>query len=100
MTILSKEEFMKEVVRFNASADSQIRVRMMERGGSLFLKMAIPRTSEIIETVIQLDQFKKFDFIEWDPIAVPAIWESEIDTFRKKKETYKQLEELNANTST
>jgi len=97
VTKISASDFLTETKRWGITKDSLIRVRMMKKGKFIFFRFAVPRTDEILQTAIPIDQYREFDFINLSPISVPAIWTDEVD---QNNEIIKKLEELNANTNT
>ena len=68
----------------------------MKKGDYVILRLAIPRTNEIIQTYITVEQYNKFEFMNYAH-AVPSVFD-ETDGSGLLKDIGKKLEKLNANT--
>ena len=96
MTRIFPDEFLREVKGFNLTTDSQNKVRRMIKGDTVFLKFHNPMSGEVIETLIFLEDFKRTQFMNWEPISVPGTWISEEEELVQIK---RNLEEINASTA-
>jgi len=96
ITIISPEEFKKELEQWGASNSNLNKVRAMQKRNVIYLRFAIPNKDEIIETRISKDEFERFAFMNFAHMIVGAIWNDEIDEI---KNLQIKLDELNANTS-
>ncbi len=85
MTIILPDEFLLEVKRFNLHKTSQNKVRIMQKKNVVFLKFHNPMSGEVIETLISKEDFDRTQFMNWEPIAVPATWNSEMEEMIKNK---------------
>lgn len=94
ITIVSPDQFIKEVKQWGARENSLHKVRIMEKGDLLFFRFCIPQTSEVLESRINRQEYNNFQFMELAPISIGAIWEEEDEEI---KNLIKRLEELNAN---
>ena len=92
-TIVSPDQFIREVKSWGITPESRHKVRMMEKKGFVYFRFYAPSTGEVIQTVIKKEEYGQFKFIELAPISVGAIWEDEI---KQIKNMTSKLEELNA----
>lgn len=92
-TIITPEEFIKEVKQWGATANSLIKVRMMQKGEFVYCRLTLPNNGETIQTRVTVKKFEEFDWMNLSPIAVPAVWNDESDILLNVE---KRLEELNA----
>ena len=93
VTNISPEQFISETKRWGITPDSLIRVRMMQKGNHVWCRFAIPRTNETLQTRIPLKRFFEFEFLNLQPIAVPAVW---IDIAEELEKINHKLGGLNA----
>ncbi len=96
MTIILPDEFLLEVKRFNLDKTSQNKVRMMQKRNVVFLKFHNPMSGEVIETLISKEDFDRTRWMNWEPIAVPATWVSEMEELIKINQ---KIREINATTT-
>ena len=80
-TNLSPEEFLEEIKAFKITSGSLIKLRMMEKGDFIYLRMNLPNNGEVIQTKLLKTQWNDFDFMNYST-AVPAIWEDETEQLK------------------
>ena len=97
ITNISSSDFIKETKKWGIGPGSLIRVRMMKKGGDVLCRVAVPNTSEMLQTVISEDQYNSFEWMELQPISIGATWDDGIEEIRQLK---RKLEEINANNNT
>ena len=81
-TNISPEQFLEEIKAFKITSGSLIKLRMMEKGDFIFLRMNLPNNGEVIQTKLLKTQWDNFDFMNYST-AVPAIWEDETEQIKK-----------------
>lgn len=96
ITIITPNQFIEEVKHWGVRKESRSKVRRMQKGKVVFFRFSIPQSAEVIETRIAKDQYYSFDFVNLEPISVPAIWKDETS----QKDILNKLTQLqNANTT-
>lgn len=73
-TFVSSNNFLQEAKRWGTGPHSKLRVRMMPQGDLVYLKFAVPNTSEELHTAVSRKDFDSGDWMNIMPIAVPAAW--------------------------
>ncbi len=93
-TNLIPERFIEELKNWKVTVGSLVKVRMMRKGDNVFFRIQFPNNGEVIQTRIHHKQYESFDWMNLNAIAVPAVWEDEVEQI---KNLNKKLEEsLNA----
>ncbi len=94
-TNLTPERFLEEIKAWKVTKGALIKLRMMQKGDFIFLRMKLPTNGEVIQTRLLKTQWDNFDFMNYS-IAVPAVWEDETEQIKKLNN---KLEDINANTT-
>jgi len=89
ITLISPDDFLKEVKQWVVGNQFLYKIRSMKKEGIVFLRFAIPRTVEVIETQFLVSDWDSFDFMNYADKIVPAIWKNE-------NRVVNLLEEINA----
>ena len=93
---LTPERFLEEIKAWKVTSGAFVKIRMMQIGNLVHLRMKLPTNGEVIQTKLLKTQWDNFDFMNYS-IAVPAVWEDETEQI---KNLNKKLDEsLNANTT-
>ncbi len=90
-TNLTPERFLEEIKAWKVTKGALIKLRMMQKGNFIFLRMKLPNNGETIQTRLLKTQWNNFDFMNYS-IAVPAVWEDETEQI---KQLTKKLENVN-----
>ena len=88
ITLISPDQFLKEVKQWMVGKESFYRIRSMSKDGIVFLRFASPRTVEVIETKFLISDWSDFDFMNYADKIVPATWDD--------NKIIKLLEDINA----
>lgn len=97
ITTISPDNFISEAHRWGVTQSSLIRVRMMQKGDYVYCRFSIPNTTEILQTIVSMQQYKEFEFINLGPISIPALW---IDEAEELVVIKRNVEEINASITT
>ena len=91
-TNLTPERFLEEIKAWKVTSGALIKIRSMQKGNFVHLRMSLPNNGEVIQTKFLKQQWDDFDFMNYS-VAVPAVWEDETEQI---KDLNKKLEGLNA----
>ena len=90
-TNISPEQFLEEIKAWKVTSGALVKIRSMQKGNFVYLRMSLPNNGEVIQTRILKEQWGKFDFMNYS-IAIPAVWEDEVEQI---KDLNKKLENAN-----
>ena len=75
-TNLTPENFLEEIKAWKVTKGSLIKLRMMQKGKFVYLRIILPNNGEVLQTRVLREKWNTFDFMNYS-IAVPAVWEDE-----------------------
>ncbi len=94
-TNLTPKNFLEEIKAWKVTEGSLIKLRMMQKGDFVYLRINLPNNGEVLQTRVLREKWNNFDFMNYS-IAVPAVWEDETEQIKKLTE---KLEDMNATTN-
>ena len=97
ITYVSAEQFIIEVSQWGATMDTLHKVRRMKKGDKVHMRFSIPGKDETIEASVPMSDYFRYNFMNIDPISVPAVWDTQANELRR---LIKKLEEDHGRTTT